>query len=261
MALDEAIMLLLKSGKSRPAFRLYGWEPSAITLGYSQRTAEVLDYEKCRMHGIDVTKRPTGGRAVLHHDEIAYSVTSDIDDPYFGGSIMDTYKSIGMVLCNALKALGIDTDLNKSRHDQTGNRFHDHNSCFVSTARYELTYGGKKIIGSAQRRFKNVFLQHGSILTGPGQENIFDYFNDGNKPLNAINVIRQKSIHLKSILGDSFSENKLRKALFESLKNTLGGNVTPAEPTYEELNLAQRLMNERYGSKEWVLGHEKRTHI
>ena len=94
MALDEAILHAVSMGVSPPTFRLFEWEPSAVTLGFSQKGGAGIDCERCEADGITVTRRLTGGRAVFHAGETAYSVIGPLDDPAFGGSIMDTYREI-----------------------------------------------------------------------------------------------------------------------------------------------------------------------
>ena len=165
MAMDEAILSSIMKGVSLPAVRLYRWKPAAISLGYSQKASLVLDLEKCTKDNIDVTRRQTGGRAVYHDEELTYSVIGPVDDVYFGGPILDTYKKISGVLCAAIRDIGVDAELSKGSLPSDKKTFHM-TPCFVSTAKYEITVGGKKIVGSAQQRVKGCFLQHGSIITG-----------------------------------------------------------------------------------------------
>ena len=174
MALDESLMSRVSAGTSSPVFRVYGWENPSITLGYSQNTDELIDFDQCIADGVDVTRRPTGGRSVYHDSELAYAIAGYVNDPVFGGSIMDTYRAVSMLLCHALRNIGVNAKISRG-HADTSTDFKTRNPCFLSTSRFEITCGGKKLIGSAQRRFRNVFLQHGSILTGPGQDTIITY--------------------------------------------------------------------------------------
>ena len=257
MALDEAITRMVETESSPPTFRLYGWAPPAITVGYSQNLTEEIDLDLCRADGIDVTRRPTGGRAVFHDDEIAYSVAAPVNNSHFGGSIMETYRSISLMLNNALNAAGVETVIDKGRRSSDRLNVQSHRPCFTSSARYEITCMSKKIIGSAQRRFGTVFLQHGSILTGPGQERIIRYQKDRSRAEKIAEKIAANSTNLKALMNATFSEDRIKKSLLDSLKITVDGNVVIADPSNEVHALAEKLSNERYGSKGWILGNEK----
>ncbi|MCE5249237.1 lipoate--protein ligase family protein [bacterium] len=261
MAFDEAVMHQVKCGASPPTFRVYGWAPPAITLGYSQPADEAVDFERCIGDGIDVTKRPTGGRAVYHDEEIAYAVVAPVDDPRFGGSIMESYSSVSRVLCDALNAVGVNASIESGRTGREAAPHAMHNPCFLSTSRYEITCGGKKIAGSAQRRFGTVFLQHGSILTGPGQEKIARYVRDHSLTEWLAEHVNEKSTFVKAHVDISFSDDMLRKSLLDAFSRAVDGDVAVAVPSREELSLAERLATEYYGSKGWILGYEKRTRV
>ena len=189
MALDEAVLFSVMTGVSPPTIRLFEWDRRAITLGHTQRIDVLLDRNRCSVDGIEIASRPTGGRAVFHENDLSYSVTATTNDLCFGGTILETYKSISAVLCDGLKQFGAPVDIS------TGSLARERGSaspCFVSTSRFELTADGKKLVGSAQRRIGNCFLQQGSILTGPGYEKIIDYMVDRIKAERYGRIIREK---------------------------------------------------------------------
>lgn len=166
----------LAAGKSKPMFRLYGWNPWAVSLGYNQNESDI-NYELCRQKGFDLVRRPTGGRAVLHADELTYSVVTKLND---GSTAQDVYRDIHILLLEAFLKMGCDNlDFHKSQPDFKDfyKREQMSVSCFASSARYEVTFKGRKIVGSAQRLFGNTLLQHGSIILDRGHEEIADVAN------------------------------------------------------------------------------------
>ncbi len=167
MALDEALSREVEEGRLGAFVRLYGWRPPAVSLGRNQAADEV-DLEACRRDGVDVVRRPTGGRAVYHRDELTYSAAGPLDHPLLGGSAMETYRAIGRGLCRGLQILGVRAELVRSAAPVT--KTGSSPSCFAASGRYELSVGGKKIVGSAQRRYSRSFLQQGSVLLSQGQD-------------------------------------------------------------------------------------------
>jgi lipoate-protein ligase A len=252
MALDEALAESLSSGMSGPVLRLYEWERETVTCGYFQNVRDILDIAKCSENRIDFTRRPTGGRAVFHKNEIAYSVIDFTGSPFFGGSIMDSYSSICLTLIDALRRLGIDADYERGIRKTDENSGHSA-PCFSSVSRYEITLGGKKIVGSAQRRFKGVFIQQGSILYGPGQEKITDYLID--VPSSLKDNKSDAPVDL-SLIIKNFTPQTLKNALFEAFGKRVADYYFTA-PEKSEIEKASIFVNERYGSKGWVLGNEK----
>ena len=162
MALDEALLQSVVSGDSLPVLRLYRWQPATVTLGYAQSVHKDLDLEVCRQAGLDVVRRSTGGRAVLHDQEVTYAVISPLNTELFGGSVLDCYRVISEALQKTLLQLGLPAKLvpGKSRggHQNSAKAV-----CFSAPSQYELVIDGRKVAGSAQKRQGQAFLQHGSI--------------------------------------------------------------------------------------------------
>ena len=166
MAVDEALVRSIATG-ARPAFRVYGWQPPAVSFGYAQRISREVDAQKVRQRGIDIVRRPTGGRAVLHWNELTYSVVCPADNPIMGGNINEAYRKISEGLLSGIRTLGIDATFEPRRQTQPSPRGKELTSpCFTSTAQYEVTFKGRKLIGSAQQRIGTMLLQHGSLLLG-----------------------------------------------------------------------------------------------
>lgn len=159
----------VQSGASLPMFRLYGWKPWAVSLGAHQKESEI-SLDKCSEYGFDLVRRPTGGRAVLHANEITYSAVLPLPE---GKTVHDVYRDLHVVLLKSLRALGCSNmEFEKSQPDfrEFYKRSALSTSCFASAARYEISENGRKAVGSAQRLIGSVLLQHGSILLGNGHE-------------------------------------------------------------------------------------------
>ena len=155
MAIDAALLDEIdKSAEPRTVVRFYTWLRPTISLGRNQKIEKAVDLEYCRANGIDVVHRPTGGRAVLHDDELTYAVISN-DSSAFGDTIYGNYKRVSEALCLGYNNLGVPAvlapDTRKPEMPAMFTRGGDP-PCFVSPSRYELMVGGRKIVGSAQRR-------------------------------------------------------------------------------------------------------------
>ena len=165
MAIDRSILEhAVELG--RPTMRVYCWQPHCISIGYHQ-DEEVLDLKKCKESGIDVVRRPTGGRAVFHAEEVTYSVIIPKDYNLSVSSISEIYNLISRGLARGIQKLGIPAELQKrSLNLHAHYKTSESVSCFSAAARHEVLVNGRKLIGSAQRRLVQGVLQHGSILTG-----------------------------------------------------------------------------------------------
>lgn len=151
------------SGDPYFGVRIYAWQGPAISIGRHQDVETVVDSRLCRELGVEIVRRPTGGRTVLHFDELTYSVVVNRSAEFFAPSIGETYRRIGEVLCRALAAVGVDVEIERRRPGNRSERGLGRLPCFQSTSRHELVCGGRKLAGSAQRRLKRSLLQHGSI--------------------------------------------------------------------------------------------------
>ncbi len=180
MDFDVQRLEKFRKGEAPAMFRLYGWKPWAISLGANQKESDI-NAHTCQQNNIDIIRRPTGGRAVLHAEEITYSVVCTIPEDC---SPHDIYRDIHVLLLEGLRKLNIpDLDFEKSQPDfrQLYNKQIRSVSCFASSARWEIESQGKKMVGSAQRVFDGTLLQHGSILLAPGYERLAELIETPNK--------------------------------------------------------------------------------
>ncbi len=159
MRIDSELLDFAISKKLRePVFRLYGWKPACISLGRNQND-DFLDYDFLKSANIDVVRRLTGGRALLHNDEITYSFICPVSYLSQGENVIESYKEISQFLVNKFKKLGIE--LSFGGENAVCTKF---DYCMLISTRADLCYNGKKLIGSAQCRKEGYILQHGSIL-------------------------------------------------------------------------------------------------
>ncbi len=159
MALDEALMNLVAEGASLPVLRLYQWSPPCLSLGRRQPLAGV-DTARLSADGYGVVRRETGGWAILHTEELTYSVTLLPDDPRADGPILDAYRKLSQGLVTGLELLGVHAEMKPASASGTHNLSA---ACFEVPSAYEITAGGRKLIGSAQARPNGRVLQHGSL--------------------------------------------------------------------------------------------------
>lgn len=163
MAIDAALLDEVDRGReTRTILRLYQWLRPTMSLGRNQRIEKAVDIDYCNANGIDIVYRPTGGRAVLHDDELTYAVISN-DSSCFGDTIYGNYKRVSEALCLGYKKLGVAAILAPDTQKPDSSENDGDPPCFVSPSRYELMVDGRKIVGSAQRRVRSSFLQHGSM--------------------------------------------------------------------------------------------------
>jgi lipoate-protein ligase A len=204
MAEDERLALGLLHSGGDSVLRLYTWSPWAISLGHHQDLREV-DGERCRAEGIDIVRRPTGGRAILHAEELTYCIVMPVN----GQSVLQAYNAIGVALLRGLRLYGVDAALEKSQPD-FGSLYRQTSSvpCFSSSARYEIGFRGRKMVGSAQRRFseggRTIVLQHGSILCGNAHLRLADYLRASDETRNEIRGdLRSRTSTVSDVTGTS----------------------------------------------------------
>jgi lipoate-protein ligase A len=166
MALDEEMLARAQKGDTMPLLRFYSWDPPAVSLGRFQKIETTVNTEACKKRGIDIIRRISGGRAVLHDKELTYSLVARTDNPLFPSDVLGTYKVIAPCLVAGLRNLGIHAEIipRAGKYPELHKPQPKDPACFSSPSWYEIVVRGKKIIGSAQRRLSNAFLQHGSIL-------------------------------------------------------------------------------------------------
>ncbi len=205
-------------------FRIYRWKPYCISLGYTQNILDV-NQEKATSENIDIVRRPTGGRAILHAEEITYSVVLPLNSNYTARFV---YAKISEALIKGLvkyNPIFIDAELENTQpnfaklHKQP-----DGMVCFASTAKSEVKYKGKKLIGSAQRKMGNYLLQHGSILCGTYHRNLIEYLNSISEYDYKMikNEFYTKTIEIETVTGIKVDYDFLTKSLVKGFEEEWG---------------------------------------
>ena len=207
-----------------PVLRLFRFQPHGITLGHAQRPEDELDLARCRAHGVSWAVRPTGGRAIFHAEEWTYSIVAGLDDPDWGGSQRETFERIGRLLRDSLTALGVVCELARATGEGPGPRGDGRAAppCFASTARLELTRGGRKLAGSAQRRGAQAYIQQGSVLLSDGHLRLADFLR---LPEVSRDGVRAALAAVSANAGDALLPDAALEDWADAIERTLVGPV------------------------------------
>ncbi len=219
-------------------FSVYGWERPTLSFGVHQTARDRYDLDAIAAHGLDVVRRPTGGRALLHNREVTYSVTAPIPD---SESLTTAYRRINRILLDGLRLLGVEASESAAsmRAPSPGTL-----PCFATPAPGELVYRGSKLVGSAQVRKRGAILQHGSILVEDDQPLIGVLLvGPGEAPV-------PPAATLAAILGRTPSVEEVAAALFEAVKKLEDGGATAIDES-ETAGYTARYV-ERFRNELWT---------
>lgn len=251
MAVDEAILEAVGSGDALPTLRLYAWEPPCLSLGLAQPVSDV-DLSALARHGWQLVRRPTGGRAILHTDELTYSVIAPGDEPRVAGSVLESYRRLSQALVQALQRLGLPAQADKEYALPTGARVGEP-VCFEVPSNYEITVAGKKLIGSAQARRKQGVLQHGSLplcgdLTRITQALVYP---DETARARAAARLLEHATNVE-ILGQPLTWEASAAAFAAAFRETLKLEFQEAPLSASELRRAGELVEQKYAHPSWT---------
>jgi lipoate-protein ligase A len=252
MALDEAILEHAQAGRneSPPTLRLYAWEPACLSLGHAQPFADV-DAARLQARGWDVVRRATGGRAILHTDELTYSVTGSAQEPVLAGGVLESYNRLAQALSLAVKDLGLPVEMKESKAED---KMTPNPVCFEVPSTYEITVDGKKLIGSAQARKKEGVLQHGSLpLTGDLTRicQALAFENEAARA-RASQRLRARATTVESALGSAVTWDRAAAAIVRAFETQLGLCFEKGEVSESELKRAEELVREKYDHLSWT---------
>lgn len=250
MAIDEAIAESHRREQSPPTLRLYAWTPACLSIGSFQSLEDEVDVERCRAIGIDLVRRPSGGRAVLHDAEWTYSVAMAEANPIAEGGIKESYRRISLGLVAALCRLGAPASLQPPRRKQAGEP--RTGACFDSPSDYEVLVDGRKLVGSAQFRRRGMVLQHGSILTGDTNGKLCSLLRLAEEERAALLAdLQERTICLGEVIGRPVGAQEMAQAMHQGFVEALDIELAPGELSAEELSLADSLVKTKYGTREW----------
>ncbi len=252
MAVDEAILEHIGRSASLPTLRLYAWDPACLSLGHAQPFADV-DVARLEARGWDVVRRLTGGRAILHTDELTYSVTGSAAEPVLAGSVLESYNRLAQALLSAVKDLGLPVEM-KEAVSHAGGVTHMNPVCFEVPSSYEITVDGKKLIGSAQARKKEGVLQHGSLpLTGDLRRicQALVFKSEGARA-EAANRLLARATTVESALGRAVDWETAAQAFVRAFEAQLGICFEKGELSTSESARAEELVKEKYAHPSWT---------
>jgi lipoate-protein ligase A len=251
MAVDESILEHIQRGESLPALRLYAWDPPCLSLGHAQPFADV-DMERVKSHGWEVVRRLTGGRAILHTDELTYSVTGSASEPILSGSILESYNRIARALLFAVRELGLPVEMKE--HITEPATLNLNPVCFEVPSTYEITVDGKKLIGSAQARRKEGVLQHGSLPLTGNLTRICQalVFKDESARENAAQRLLARATTVESVTGVKTDWEKAAQTFVKGFESQLGIHFQRGELSRSESERAEELVKEKYANPIWT---------
>jgi lipoyl(octanoyl) transferase len=243
MALDEALWRGRLAGDGPPTVRFFAWAPPTVSIGYGQRLDADLNLAACRRWGVGLVRRPTGGSAIYHDGperELTYCVVAGSRDFAGAGELLEAYRWIAQALVEGLGRLGVPAEMvavvpSASRPPAF---------CFARTGSYEIEVAGRKLVGSAQRRRREGFLQHGSVMLGVDAERLRALFPAEGDPLAGMTTI-------EAAIGRRPGFDEAAAALAEGFTRAHGIELRPGGLARSEQELADRLVRDKYGTAEW----------
>ncbi len=255
MALDQALLESVAGGQSAPVLRLYRWEPATVSLGYAQRGPRVVNLEACRRLGLDVIRRFSGGRAVLHDREMTYAIMAPEPNPWFPAGVVAGYRAVAGILQETLARLGLESELALGRRPGGGAEDARGSACFTAPATAELVHAGCKVTGGARKRQKGAFLQHGSVPVDLDPERLFTALDTaGQLSAAAGGALLARSVGwLNRWLAVPCSVEEVEDCFLAVFARRLGLFLEPDTPSAGELARAGDLVRRQYGLPGWNL--------
>lgn len=255
MAVDEALLETCAAGDVPPTLRFYTWSPPAVSLGYGQQIEPAIDLARCRALGIDVVRRPTGGRAVLHEHEVTYSVVIREDEPRAASGVLASYLTMSQALMRGLSYLDIKAELLPLRRSPSLPSDAESPACFITPSSYEVAVGGRKVIGSAQRRLHGVILQHGSLPISLDLEKFCSLLRPLQPGSLAAMVAAEYRAHMTSLQeagGRPYDEAEVIAALSKGFAEVWGVELIQGHLTSDESRASAHLRTTKYRSPAWT---------
>ena len=248
MAVDESLLDSHLRGDCPPTLRVYRWDRACLSLGYFQDVTRDVDVERCRELDVEVVRRLTGGRAVLHGQDLTYCVvTSEAYD--CPRALGESYRLLNRGLAAAYGLLGLDVGEEAHTGAPTSA------ACFLSAGRADLAFRGRKLCGSAQYRNGPGVLQHGSLPVRVDADTLFAVLKFSSEAVRerARAAFRARAVSLTEALGRSVGWIDMKQALVLGFQAALGVRLTAAALSPDELAQARALAVDKYRSLEWNL--------
>ena len=252
MAVDEAILEQIAIGNSPPTLRLYAWGPPCLSIGRAQPACDV-DLPALERLGWGLVRRPTGGRAILHTDELTYAVIANLRNPVMMGGVLESYQRISLALLNALERLTLSARADHKYEIPAGLR-PDGPVCFEVPSNYEITLNGKKLIGSAQARRKEGVLQHGTLPLYGDLARITQVlaYPDAETRAQAAQRIHQHATTVENVLNRNVAWAEAAQVFIDAFAQMFSVKLERSELTAEQEDRVQALCEEKYNHSLWT---------
>lgn len=250
MAVDEAVLESVGRGDCPPTLRLYAWQPACLSLGYAQSIKDV-DMPRLKANGWEVVRRATGGRAILHVDELTYSITAPPGEPLVAGSVLESYQRLAKALILGVRSLGIPVEMEENSSPAGTAKGP---VCFEVPSAYEIVVNGKKLVGSAQARKKEGVLQHGTFplhgdLTRITQALVYQ---DEQARAEAGQKLLMRAATAETITGGIIPWETAANAFVNAFETALGVKMKAGELSPTETARANELMENKYDHPAWT---------
>ncbi|WP_240378092.1 lipoate--protein ligase family protein [Bacillus piscicola] len=255
MALDEKLLEWHSEKKIPPVVRFYGWDPATLSIGYFQKVHKEIDMEAVKRHGLGFVRRPTGGRGVLHDQELTYSVIVSEDHPKMPPTVTEAYRVISEGILQGFRHLGLHADFAVPRTKEEQQALKNPRSavCFDAPSWYELVVEGRKIAGSAQTRQKGVILQHGSIILDVDEDKLFDLFTYSSERVRKRmqNAFKNKAVAINELLDTPVTLKEVSAAFHQGFAEGLDVHAEAYQLNPQQEEQVKELAIEKYESEEW----------
>jgi lipoate-protein ligase A len=241
MAIDRALLEMHAMGSSPPTLRFYQWRPPAVSLGYFQRDRG-LDRAICQQLGVEIIRRTTGGKAVLHQGDLTYSIVAGVDDGLPIG-VEAAYQMLCEGLILGFRHMGIEATLGRE-----ASKSKQLDVCFLRAGVGDIVYRGRKFVGSAQRWNGNSLLQHGSIILEPQVESLMNLWGSCHAcPDDFRKLLTARLTSIQGILGRLIEPSEVALAITEGLRERFQLSFVPGSLTPDEWAMAHEFINREPG--------------
>ncbi len=256
MAIDEFLYEEAGSGRRPPTLRFYQWEGDWVSIGYFQRPERALNIEKARELGVNWVRRQTGGKAVVHSEDLTYSLAAGDAQRWGWPSLKETYRQVACALASGFKQAGLPVDVPKAAERAFGKqgKFNDGVApvpCFAVASDYEITVGGKKLVGSAQYRSGDAFLQHGSIPLTNYNRNLAEEVLTAGRRSSSLN---SRYTTIEEAAGGRLGSDSVIRALRESFGQIFEVDFEEEELGAGQMEAARELARGKYATLVWNEG-------
>ena len=247
MAIDEALFLSYQENSSVPILRLYGWQPASFSFGCFQKPQDILNLEGCEKEGIPLVRRPTGGGLIFHNKEITYSLILAPSDLGLSLGVKESFEKITHFLISAYRSIGLEATFAKDIFKPSWLNGSRAEFCFSRSEEYDILIHGKKIGGNAQKRKRNLILQHGSVPFSFDKNRIHKFLKNPEYLQNL------KITSLDELTNRKIDYNGFATLMIEAFSRYFQTNLKKSDLTPEEKSLKEELVTHKYANFEWNL--------